>query len=83
MTNPQRMRATPVDPRDILGEIENTVYRVYFIESGGRTDEWRLQYCADVNEALAWARQRDIPFDFYAEYPVVNGLALLHLAHAY
>lgn len=74
--------ASQVDPRDILGEVEHPVYRVYFVEPSGATDEWRLEDCRRVDDALTWARTDGRAFDFYVEYPTPGGLGLVQLIHA-
>lgn len=70
-----------VDPTDILREVEYPAYRVYFVEPSGATDEWRLEDCRRVDDALTWARADGRPFDFYAEYPTPGGLGLVQLIH--
>ncbi|QIK72722.1 hypothetical protein G7070_11110 [Propioniciclava coleopterorum] len=51
------MRASGVDPRDTTWE-QDAVYRVYFEDEEGATDEWRLTAAQDVGEVLDWARAR-------------------------
>lgn len=74
--------ATPVDPRDILGEVDRPTYRVYFVAPSGATDEWPLKGSQSVDAALAWARADGRAFDFYVEYPTTGGLGLVQLIHA-
>lgn len=81
MTNTQLV-ATQVDPRDVLGEVDYPTYRVYFVEPSGATDEWRLQGCRSVDDALGWARANGRSFDFYVEFPTSGGLGLVQLIHA-
>jgi hypothetical protein len=82
MTDTQLV-ATQVDPRDILGEVDHPTYRVYFVGPSGATDEWRLQECRTVEDALSWARADGRSFDFYVEFPTPGGLGLVQLIHAH
>lgn len=81
MTNTP-LAATKVDPRDVLGEVDRPIYRVYFVEASGAKDEWRLQDCCNVELALSWARADGRSFDFYVEFPTPGGLGLIQLIHA-
>lgn len=46
--------AGPIDPRDISWEQDVAVYRVYFEDRTGATDEWRITGAANVSEVLTW-----------------------------
>ncbi|MET2012917.1 hypothetical protein ABXJ56_15345 [Microbacterium chocolatum] len=82
MTSSQ-VRARIVDPRTADQEIDDPVYRVYFVESDGATEEWQLSNVETVEEALSWAREDGRRFDLYAEYPVTaTGTGLVRLAKA-
>lgn len=50
------MQVTGVDPRDVQGENQHPVYRVYFWDHPQHaSDEWRLTGASSVHEVLAWA----------------------------
>lgn len=79
MSNSQ-LRATLVDPRDIVSEIETPVFRVYFMNRMNASSEHRLENC-DVEAALQWARenQEDRSYDLWVEYPNSDEKGLLLL----
>lgn len=72
--------AVSIDPRDTVQEIDSPVYRVYFIEPDGSTEEFQLVGVQEVESALVWARDDGRHFDLFAEYPTSQGpgLVLLH-----
>jgi len=49
-----KMQAEQVDPRDVQTEVETSIYRVYFADEAGATDEWRLTGATDVRAVLEW-----------------------------
>lgn len=49
------MIASPIDPRDQTGEVDDPAYRAYFWDSPGACDEWELTE-ADLDEVLDWVR---------------------------
>ncbi|MDR6573620.1 MULTISPECIES: hypothetical protein [unclassified Curtobacterium] len=67
--NSSGLRAQQVDPRDVQTEYETSVYRVYFVDSNGSTDEYRLEGADDVRQVLAWADEHAAGrgFDLYVE----------------
>jgi len=62
---------SPVDPRDVLWELDDTSFRVYFWSSDATgCREFELVGATDVREVLAWAdanRRAD-------ELPVVDAV---------
>ncbi len=48
------LRAEQVDPRDVQVEVDAPIYRAYFTNGNGATDEYRLTGATDVREALDW-----------------------------
>jgi hypothetical protein len=49
--------AALVDPRDVSVEYQDPIYRVYFFDSHGASQEWRLSDVPSVSDALSWARE--------------------------
>lgn len=76
------MRAEQVDPRDVQTEVEAPVYRVYFTDGAGATDEYRLTGASDVRDALEWgaANAGTRSFQLFVETDGVNGRRLDLLA---
>lgn len=66
--------AGPIDPRDISWEQDVAVYRVYFEDRTGATDEWRITGAANVSEVLTWAELQALGrmATIYVEVDVVN-----------
>ena len=78
-----QVRARTVDPRTADQEIDDPVYRVYFVERGGATEEWQLSNAKTVEEAMSGAREDGRSFDLYAEYPTsATGTGLVRLVRA-
>lgn len=48
------IKARHIDPRDAVSHVSDPVYRVYFWDSSGACDEWRLED-ATWEEVSAWA----------------------------
>ena len=81
------MIAEGVDPRDIIWEADDPVYRVYFWHQPPapegipqeqvmfHCDEWRLSGAGDVHEVLAWAEQHKgaRSYTLYAEHDEDRG----------
>ncbi|SDR03529.1 hypothetical protein SAMN02800687_3405 [Curtobacterium sp. UNCCL20] len=63
------LRAQQIDPRDVQTEYEISVYRVYFVDGDGATDEYRVEGAVDVRQVLAWADEHAAGrgFDLYVE----------------
>lgn len=75
------MKMSPVDPRDQTWELDRPVYRVYFHDTAGTSEEFEVTG-ADADEVLAWAeagRGRGT-FVLYACVPGDPGLGLVRLA---
>lgn len=51
------LRSEQVDPRDVQVEVEGPIYRVYFTDGGGASDEYRLAGATDVREVLDWGAE--------------------------
>jgi hypothetical protein len=83
-----------IDPRDQTGAVERPSYRVYFWKPPpsargesqvGRlytSDEYQLDGCRNVREALAWADENAGPgrsYTLYAVTPADNGITLSRL----
>lgn len=80
------MEVTPVDPRDVVWEVDRPTYRVYFWTSDGSAcDEWRVRDAASILDVLAWADERvgqGHGFQAFVEVSTQSGLALLRLCGA-
>lgn len=65
------MQTRPIDPRDVDGEVEATVYRVYFSDSETSEREVRVTEARNVVEVIEWAKSdaRSTPFKVYCEHP--------------
>lgn len=65
------MYAKLVDPTDVDCEVQDTVYRVYFIEADMTEREMRLTEAKNVVEVINWAvnNSDDEPFTVYCEHP--------------
>lgn len=50
--------ARQIDPRDTSWEESEPAYRVYFNESDGSSEEWRITGVDSVNEVTEWADQQ-------------------------
>lgn len=76
------LRAEQVDPRDVQVEVEAPIYRVYFTDGGGATDEYRLTGATDVREALEWgtANAAGRSFQLFVETEGAGGRRLDLLA---
>lgn len=66
------MKAEAVDPRDIGRETNADVYRVYFHDSNGASDEWRISEVESVSDVITWATQNaeDRTYVLYVEVPL-------------
>ena len=74
------MRTEGVDPRDVVWEIEEPTYRVYFWgkgtasddvppeEVGYYSDEHRVRDATDVREVIGWAERTTRPNESYTLY---------------
>ncbi|MFT3876150.1 MAG: hypothetical protein QM708_07000 [Propioniciclava sp.] len=51
------LSAARVDPRDVNWEDLHPVFRVYFTEADGSTDEWRISQAGSVEKVLTWAER--------------------------
>lgn len=74
----RELRAEQVDPRDVRVENETPVYRVYFEDQGGATDEYRLTGASDVGDALDWGTQHadGRAFHLFVETEAMSGRRL-------
>lgn len=78
-----QIQARSVDPRSAEQEIDDPIFRVYFVEEDGATEEWQLFGAETVSDALLWARDDGRAFDLYAEYPTsAVGTGLVRLSKA-
>ncbi len=75
------MKSQLIDPRDGVSEVDSPGYRVYFADSHGSTEEWKLTECRHVLEAIEWAETvaRRRSFCLYAEWPLSTGVGLVQL----
>ncbi|MCS6521319.1 hypothetical protein [Curtobacterium citreum] len=76
------LRAEQVDPRDVQVEVDDPVYRVYFTDEGGASDEYRLTGATDVREVLRWgtANAAGRSFQLFVETDGAGGRRLDLLA---
>jgi hypothetical protein len=74
------METRSVDPRDQTWELSDPVYRVYFHDEHGTSDEYELSGAASIADVLAWAgaTRGDRTFVVYACVPQ-DGLGLVRL----
>lgn len=75
----EQVTASQTSPMDVRGEIDHPTYRVYF-DVNGAQDEWRLQTCRSVHDALEWANQDGRPYYLYVETYDPSDLTLIQLA---
>ncbi|MCJ1674727.1 MULTISPECIES: hypothetical protein [unclassified Rathayibacter] len=77
------MKTHLVDPRNVDGEVDNPVYRVYSTEAETIEEEIRFIEARDVLEVIEWAERdaRGLPFRLYLEHPSAfnSGKATLEL----
>lgn len=71
------MKACQIDPRDAVSLVLNPVYRVYFWDSDGACDEWRLED-ATWEDVAAWssARLKGREATVWVEVPHPEGVVL-------
>lgn len=69
-----------VDPRDQTWEVSDPVYRVYFHDAYGSSDEYEVEGASGIAEVLAWAGSTPgrRSFVVYACVPQ-DGLGLVRL----
>lgn len=73
------MQASQIDPRTATSELDDPAYRVYFVDSTGATDEWRLEGAPSVEDVIGWARSDGRKFTVFAEWPRPSGPGLIRL----
>jgi hypothetical protein len=81
------METHPADPRDVVREVTEPKYRVYFWSQLGpdelawKSDEWELTAAADVSEVLEWAKENSNgrSFVMYAVVRAEDGPVLVQL----
>ena len=73
------MQVDGVDPRDRGWEVDEPIYRVYFHDANGASDEYEVSG-ADVRSVIEWAdgESGDRTYVLYARVSI-NGLGLLRL----
>ena len=74
------MESRGVDPRDQTWELSDPIYRVYFHDHNGSSDEHEIQAADGITEVLAWAEatRGERTFVVYACVPK-DGLGLVRL----
>jgi hypothetical protein len=70
-----------IDPRETNWEEYYPVYRVYFSDGDGATDEWQLTGADSVHAVLAWAEANAVGREFvaYLEVRPAQGIGLVRL----
>ncbi len=76
----RRMEAVAVDPRTQTWEVDRPLYRVYFHDAEGVSDQYEVTG-ADVDEVIVWAEAQRGPRTYVLYVCVASdGLGLLRLA---
>lgn len=75
------IHATAIDPRDANWLDNSPAYRVYFFDSVGAADEWRLSCAGSVSEVIAWANDTagGRLFVMYVECRTEQGIGIIRL----
>lgn len=78
------MDAQPIDPRDIVWEVDYPTYRVTFWKRDGSvSDEWRITEAITAHDVFAWADARlqdGWNYQVFVEVASPEGLGTLRLA---
>jgi hypothetical protein len=77
------MDAQRIDPRGIIWEVDDPIYRVYFWrDTDNASEEWRLTEAASFRDVQAWADaqvQTGWTYQVFAEVTTEQGLGTLRL----
>ena len=76
------IHATAIDPTDASWLDNSPTYRVYFFDSAGAADEWRLSCAGSVDEVITWANDTagGRLFVMYVEYRTERGIGIIRLS---